>query len=70
MSILNKNIAPNERLSVQAAVALACNELGIGQKDRADRETIAILMAPLAQARHATIQELKLFATSQFRRAL
>lgn len=37
-------------LTVQAALALACAELGISETEQAKRETVAILMAPLAKS--------------------
>ena len=55
-------------LTVQAALALACAELGIGETDRAKRE-VAILMAPLAKSGPVSIDRLKTFAVSQFRMA-
>ena len=37
-------------LTVQAALTLACAELGISETEQAKRETVAILMAPLAKS--------------------
>ena len=54
-------------LTVQAALALACAELGIGETEQAKRETVAILMAPLAKSGPVSIDRLKTFAVSQFR---
>jgi hypothetical protein len=54
-------------LTVQAALALACRELGIRETDQAKRESVAILMAPLAKSGQASINRLKTFAVSQFR---
>jgi hypothetical protein len=56
-------------LTVQAALALACAELGIGETDRAKRESVAILMAPLPKSGPVSIDRLKTFAVSQFRMA-
>ena len=43
-------------LTVQAALALACAELGISETDQAKRESVAILMAPLAKSGQASIR--------------
>jgi hypothetical protein len=45
----------------------ACIELGISDTDRSKRETVAILMAPLAKKGHASIDQMKTFAVAQFR---
>ena len=54
-------------LTVQAALALACAELGISETDQEKRESVAILMAPLAKSGPVSIDRLKTFAVSQFR---
>ena len=53
-------------LTVQAALALACAELGISETEQAKRETVAILMAPLAKSGPVSIDRLKTFAVSNF----
>ncbi len=42
-------------------------ELGIGVADRSKRESVAILMAPLAKRGADSIDKLKTFAVSQYR---
>ena len=54
-------------LTVQAALTLACAELGISETEQAKRETVAILMAPLAKSGPVSIDRLKTFAVFQFR---
>lgn len=57
----------DKSLTMQAALALACTELGINETDQAKRECVAILMAPLAKSGPVSIDRLKTFAVSQFR---
>ena len=55
------------QLTMQAAVALACNELGISEADHSKRECGAIHMAPLMKGGPLSIERLKSFAVSQYR---
>lgn len=57
----------DKNLTIQAAVALACGELGIGETDFAGRECVATLMEPLTRFGPVSINRLKMFAVSQFR---
>ncbi len=54
-------------VAMQVAVSLACKELGISVADRLKRETVAILMVPLAKRGPVSIDRLKTFAVSQYR---
>ncbi len=67
MSLANHSEFGGKTLTIQVAVSLACKELGIGEADRSRRETVAILMAPLAKRGPASIDKLKAFAVSQYR---
>ena len=67
MSFPTSSPFSEKSLTVQAALALACRELGISETDQAKRETVAILMAPLAKSGPVSIDRLKTFAVSQFR---
>ncbi len=67
MSSLKCGQFSDRNLTVQAAVALACGELGISEADFAGRECIAALMEPLAKSGPVSIDRLKTFAVSQFR---
>jgi hypothetical protein len=55
-----------QSLTIKVAVALACSELGISAADRARRETIAILMAPLSRTGFVSIERLKTYAISRY----
>jgi hypothetical protein len=57
----------NLRFAMKVALALACKELGISEKDQAKRATVATLMEPLAKTGRASINHLKSLAVSQFR---
>jgi hypothetical protein len=61
-----KHFRHDQHLTMKAALALACIELGISDTDRSKRETVAILMAPLAKNGHASIDQMKTFAVAQF----
>ena len=61
-----KLLRSDQLLTMKAALALACVELGISGADRSKRETVAILLTPLAKKGHASIDEMKTFAVTQF----
>jgi hypothetical protein len=61
-----KHLRSDQLLTMKAALALACVELGISDTDRSKRETVAILLTPLAKKGHASIDEMKNFAVAQF----
>jgi hypothetical protein len=63
----NDSQLSEKTLTVQVAVSLACKELGIGEADRSKRETVAVLMMPLAKRGSISIDRLKTFAVSQYR---
>src|SRR5437868_625860 len=55
----------DKSLTMQAAIALACRELGISMVDHEKRECIAILMAPLIKSGPVSIDRLKTFSVGQ-----
>lgn len=57
----------DKNLTIQAAIALACGELGISETDFAGRECVATLMEPLTKSGPASVNRLKMLAVSQFR---
>lgn len=57
----------DKNLTIQAAVALACGELGISETDFAGRECVATLMEPLTKSGPVSINRLKMHAVSLFR---
>lgn len=56
----------DKNLTMQAAVALACGELGISETDLARRECVATLVEPLTKSGPVSIDRFKTFAVSQF----
>lgn len=67
MTSLKFNQFSDRNLTIQAAIALACGDLGISETDLAGRECIATLMEPLIKSGPVSINRLKMFAVSQFR---
>lgn len=67
MSSHNSDEFSDKNLTIQAAVALACTELGISEADLAGRAGVVAFIEPLAQSSPMSISTLKTFAVSQLR---
>ena len=66
MSSHNSDEFSDKNLTIQAAVSLACADLGISETDLAERARVVALIEPLAQSSPMSISTLKTFACHSF----